>query len=539
MKIKCFGFGNDNEAFIENRFKDNVNVIFSNDNNKGKTLVLQGIMHCIGNEAVFPSGFDQKNYYFYLKASFDSSVVEFLRKNRTIIIKTESSIQICNTISEFKHVLKKYIPELPEIIKKDQPKLVDPALFYELFFIGQDKRDPSNIFTRGFYNKNDFVNMLYSYAGVSKVAISSCDIKNIKEEISNKTSRQSALTKELKRFKINPDVSKFVMKSVSNEEFQKKNKIIEGIRKNISETERSKNRELNRKYKLQHLLIELNSLNRNIEIGEVVCSDCGSDKIIYKNHDLSFEVSNNYVRNSIVKSIKDNIMIKEEIIEELSQRLDEERGRLKNEIRDTTPETRDLFLFKDQIDDSSKMDDEITDINQKVLELKEQLKISEETSKADKNKQEQFTNSVLASMNSYYKKIDPNGNLVFDNLFTKKDQTFSGSEEQEFYFCKIVSLKDYFNHSFPIIIDSFRDGEISTAKEKLMLEIFKKTSSQVILTSTLKDEEYSSTKYPEDQKLNSLDYSSNKDSKILSSDDSKEFLKILESFNLELSATGI
>jgi len=39
MKILQTACGNINEAYIENRFTDGVNIIFSNDNNKGKTIV--------------------------------------------------------------------------------------------------------------------------------------------------------------------------------------------------------------------------------------------------------------------------------------------------------------------------------------------------------------------------------------------------------------------------------------------------------------------------------------------------------------------
>ena len=38
MRIIKTGCGNASEAFIEDRFTDSVNVIFSNDNNKGKTI---------------------------------------------------------------------------------------------------------------------------------------------------------------------------------------------------------------------------------------------------------------------------------------------------------------------------------------------------------------------------------------------------------------------------------------------------------------------------------------------------------------------
>jgi len=41
--IRKFAFGNSKAAFVEKRLGAEVNIIFSDDNNKGKTLVLQGI----------------------------------------------------------------------------------------------------------------------------------------------------------------------------------------------------------------------------------------------------------------------------------------------------------------------------------------------------------------------------------------------------------------------------------------------------------------------------------------------------------------
>ena len=43
MKILKTGCGNTQESFIEDRLTDGVNVIFSNDNNKGKTIIIQGM----------------------------------------------------------------------------------------------------------------------------------------------------------------------------------------------------------------------------------------------------------------------------------------------------------------------------------------------------------------------------------------------------------------------------------------------------------------------------------------------------------------
>lgn len=94
MRIIKTGCGNASEAFIEDRFTDSVNVIFSNDNNKGKTIVFQGMMYALGNDPIFPSGFDYKSYYFYTCIEHNGSIFEFLRKNNTLSIKQGENVTI-------------------------------------------------------------------------------------------------------------------------------------------------------------------------------------------------------------------------------------------------------------------------------------------------------------------------------------------------------------------------------------------------------------------------------------------------------------
>ena len=44
MKILKVAVGNAHEAFIEDNFTDKVNIISSDDNNKGKTIVIQAMI---------------------------------------------------------------------------------------------------------------------------------------------------------------------------------------------------------------------------------------------------------------------------------------------------------------------------------------------------------------------------------------------------------------------------------------------------------------------------------------------------------------
>ena len=67
MIIKKVAVGNSMEAFVEEQFESGLNIISSDDNNKGKTIVIQSMMYAIGNEPTFPTTFEYKNYYYYVE----------------------------------------------------------------------------------------------------------------------------------------------------------------------------------------------------------------------------------------------------------------------------------------------------------------------------------------------------------------------------------------------------------------------------------------------------------------------------------------
>lgn len=53
MKIIKVGLGNTDEAYIESEFSDGINIIYSDENNKGKTIVIQSMLYTIGNKPIF------------------------------------------------------------------------------------------------------------------------------------------------------------------------------------------------------------------------------------------------------------------------------------------------------------------------------------------------------------------------------------------------------------------------------------------------------------------------------------------------------
>ncbi len=532
MIIKKVAFGNKSEAFIEERFLNKTNIIFSNDNNRGKTLLIQGIVYSIGYESIFPSGFNSKEYFFYSKIEFEETEFEFLRKGNSILVLSKEQLNVFNSISEFKYYFDKEVIQLPKVDKDGELKSVDLSLLYELFFLGQDKRNTSNIIVKGLNNKIDFINMIYALRGVSITSENKYDIENLKSQKSILEGRIKAETRKISIIKSNPEIATFISSASNNIEFKNTSNQLSELHQNISELKKSRNREENRKIKLENLIGELNSLNRSLSEGKVKCAECGSSKIIFSNDDFEFEVSNSFVRQNILDSIRKSINIKREIIGEFNNEIIKEQEQISKLLERTTPEAKNYILFQDEIIDSKDIDKIVLNLQNELTELENKLKNNEVKIVSNKELQKSILTDILDEMKLLYAKIDPQGLLAFDELFTKNGVTYSGSEGQEYYFCKLIALNNILKHNFPIIIDSFREGELSSTKESLMIDEFIKLKKQVILTSTLKDEEYDSDKYFKIEGINVIDYSQVEDSKLLQSSLANDFSKIIEKFGI-------
>lgn len=374
MRINKIAFGDKEEAFVESRLKDGLNVIFSDDNNRGKTLVMQGLMFSIGYESIFPSSFSYKEKYFYSEIEANGVTYEFLRKRNTIAIKTNDAMQIFNSVGEARYFLDKFVFTVPRILKEGRGTLVDLSLLYELFFVGQDGRNPSGLISKGMFNKSDYKFMIYELSGLLGVSLNNDDIKDIKDKISGLKLQLREIRKKISIIRQNPNIAEVASKTYDSEVVQEKIKRISYLNENISKLKRSRQREINRKSKLEQLVSELVSLNRELSEGNVQCGECGSGKIIYSNSDLTFEISNIDVRNSILNSINQNIRQKIDIVADISRDINFFQGELNKEMKDTTPGFQQIILYQEQAISGRDYDEDAFEIINKINRLEEQLK---------------------------------------------------------------------------------------------------------------------------------------------------------------------
>lgn len=538
MQLRKIAFGDRVEAFIEDRLTDGVNIIYSNENNKGKTLLVQAALFAMGNSPIFPTGFNYRKYYFYVAADIGSVTYEFLRKDRTFLVRAHDTWHKFSSTSELKYYIDKNIFPLPRIVKGGEEKIVDPELYYQVFFVGQDKRNSSTVQNAGYYNKTDFKNMLKWLGKCGQSEDLCIDVEIIKEQIGQKKIAIAAARRKIRLLKDNPQLATQTISAAERETAQEQEIVINGIQQRISALRKKKAREMNRRARLNALLSELNSLNKTISVGKIKCSSCGSEAILYESGDLCFDLSNNEVRRNVRDSIYEQISLKGDIVGEVEREIAAQQSHLIRELETTPVEQKHILIFMDDVVSQQQYSNEIEVLATGIGVLKDMLAREDEADETAKAKYKEMMEVIVTEMQALYRSVDHEGRLAFNDVFSKHDDTYSGSEGQEFYFCRLLAFNSYFKHQFPIVVDSFRSGELSTGKERTMIEAFRGLRKQVVLTSTLKTEEYDDLKYEVVDGVNAIDYSGHQNSRILQPDYADRFAEVLDSFGIVEEAEG-
>ena len=533
MIIKRIAVGNNLEAYVENKLNDKTNIISSDDNNKGKTIIVQSMMYCLGNVPAFPSSFDYKEYFYYVEFTYNNSDYTICRKSDTFVIFNERNLMFFDSVSEMKRYWAKNIFPLPQIIKNGVNRIVDPELFAQLYFIGQDKKDTSNIANKGFYTKDDFINMIYAYSGAGAAGLTPEEIALTKERIKELKEEKRSLQKQHKILKSNNVSSAYLSQYNDRVILENKIKSVEKVKNKITFLRNSRSTIINRKIKHEVALKELTSLNRTMSSGELRCLDCGSTHIGFAaeaSASYTFDVSTPEIRRQIINSINEKVTAYEEEIERITLDINKEQEQLQLMLADDDISLESIVIFKQSILDAVGVESRLSEIDNEIQNLSDSLKANDTNTSEEIDNQKALISSILCEMNSAYKVIDLAGTLIFDGLFTKRDQVFSGSEATEFHLIKLYALAMILKHPYPIIADSFRAEDLSTEREALVINLFSRLKNQIIFTTTLKAEEMG--KYKHMKNINSIDYSVNVSSKILSAKAVDEFAGLLNKLSI-------
>lgn len=535
MRIITVAVGNKEESFIEHDFIDGVNIILSDDNNKGKTILIQSMLYAIGNIPIFPESFNYKQYYYYLKFEHNDIEFEVVRRGDSFIVRKERLLHILDSISEFKHYWSKEVFQLPSFQFQGKQHLANMDLFIQLFFVGQDSKNTSNIFNSGYYHKDDFINMLVSYSEKSMNQVSSINKKLLTDKVKTLKALRDDKMKLSKFYKSHSPATEYLSHIKDKEAFTRKISHLEEIKKDIIELRKSRNRCATKKVLWETTLKELNSLNRNIEVGELRCMDCNSTRISYKGkgaNSYSFDVSTPEMRKHIISSIEEKIITLNEDISRYDYQVEEKQIELNDVMLDEDVTLENIIAYKSGFNDVREIEETIKEIDNQISKLEEELSEGARLSKEHEQNKQKFLELLLKDMNKVKLAVANMDAKKYDSIFTKRGVVMSGSEETVFYISKLLAIEKNVHHNCPIIMDSFRAEDLSTEKENRVLNLFIELNKQCILTTTLKAEE--KDKYKDFSKIHIIDYTNHVTNKLLSKQCNDEFNSLLKNMNILL-----
>lgn len=536
MIIRKVAVGNSEEAFVEKSFSDGVNIISSDDNNKGKTIVVQSMMYALGNEPIFPVSFDYKKYTYYVEFEVNRGYYYLCRRGDNFILKHGTSLMLFDNTSELKRYWTKHIFSLPVITKNGSVRIVDPVLFLQIFFIGQDKKDTSNVAVTRFYNKQDFFEMLYSYMGIGRTVLSQDEIDEIKQQVKNLKEEKKRLLKEHEILSACSQAITYLSTTSDKLTFEAKVKRMEAHRSKIESLKKMRTQAVNKRMKWETTLKELNSLNRTIQCGELRCMDCNSNHISFttgpvRQKSFSFDVSTVELRHEIINSIKEKIAAYNEEIEKYSLELSNEQKKLNISMEEDVS-LEELVIYHEDVFSVAKAEERIDKIDAEVSEKQTQITLSGAASEDARQKKNALVMNIVQEMNAFYRSIDMDGDESYSNLFTDKSTVYSGSEATVFHIAKLLALQKVLNHNFPIVIDSFRAEDLSTPKENRVIQLFKELQNQSILTTTLKTEELG--KYRCLDGVTHIDYDSHQANHLLQAENVDEMDALVRKLSIQL-----
>lgn len=526
MIVRALFIGNADEAYVFEEFQNGLNIIFSDDNNKGKTIVIQSIMYCLGNIPAFPTSFKYENYFHILYVEHNEELIKICRKSKNIVIKKGEEYAVFDNTAEYKRYWNKNIQALPVIKKDSVLRIVDPELLVQLFFVGQDKKTTSDIINKGWYRKEDFYALLYAIAGVNNRNAKIEDLETVKKKIKNLKAEKGVLLKENKILKEHNTAIEYL--SATNDKIALENmlKEVEKIKDKLLAFKKERANAVSRRTKNELALKELRSLNRTMKTGQIACLDCGSKHIAYESADseFSFDISTSAMRKQILDAVQDKIDIYNEEIDRLTNEIIVCQRELDSSLQVGDIPLEALLVVRQEMEGAKDADQRISEIDSELQKLGEQLEKKEALSDDAAKKCEKLLIDILESMNSFYKAVDPANENVYSDIFTARDKIYSGSEATEFHLARMYAFEKILQHGFPIIVDSFRAEDLSSEREKRAIQMFSELNNQIILTTTLKEEE--ENKYLNNVAVHSIDFSEHVTNKILSAEYVEKFLTV-------------
>lgn len=536
ISVKAAYIGNGIESFVERSFTNGINVVYSMDNNRGKTVLMQGIMFALGAVPTFPSGFQYREYIYIVDLDVDGRDVSVLRSKNTFAVLSNNELHTFESEASFSKYWSKNIRILPNIVKKGRTTSVGLELYTQMAFIPQDGKSSAKLLS-GQFSKDDFCEMLYAIKGLDGRELDTESEEALKKRRDELKGKLKSLTRQTAALNERGTALSMISASVDNRDMEELLADLERARKEVTDIRKKRSRLIDRLTKCQITLDELNSLKIETREGRLYCLECGSERIGYRMADSKamFDVTNSTMRSRIIGSLGERIDATRNEIDTLDQQLRKAQQNLAALLAQNTEfSLADIVACKNDYLDSRELDLEMQKAQHELAEIKDTLESNKTMTNDLRKRQREFSDELVSKMNFAQRHISGNDHATpYEALFSTNANVFSGSDETIYFASRQYALAAIMGHDMPLLVDSFRGEDLSTEREERMLELYSHVQNQMIFTTTVKKEE-GKEKYEMDDRLNAIDYSGHDVNKILCTDYNDEFLTKVSEFGIVL-----
>lgn len=536
ISVKAAYIGNGIESFVERSFTNGINVVYSMDNNRGKTVLMQGIMFALGAVPTFPSGFQYREYIYIVDLDVDGRDVSVLRSKNTFAVLSNNELHTFESEASFSKYWSKNIRILPNIVKKGRTTSVGLELYTQMAFIPQDGKSSAKLLS-GQFSKDDFCEMLYAIKGLDGRELDTESEETLKKRRDELKGKLKSLTRQTAALNERGTALSMISASVDNRDMEELLADLERARKEVTDIRKKRSRLIDRLTKCQITLDELNSLKIETREGRLYCLECGSERIGYRMADSKamFDVTNSTMRSRIIGSLGERIDATRNEIDTLDQQLRKAQQNLAALLAQNTEfSLADIVACKNDYLDSRELDLEMQKAQHELAEIKDTLESNKTMTNDLRKRQREFSDELVSKMNFAQRHISGNDHATpYEALFSTNANVFSGSDETIYFASRQYALAAIMGHDMPLLVDSFRGEDLSTEREERMLELYSHVQNQMIFTTTVKKEE-GKEKYEMDDRLNAIDYSGHDVNKILCTDYNDEFLTKVSEFGIVL-----
>lgn len=538
IKIKAVYIGNGAESYIEDRLTDGINIIYSLDNNRGKTILMQGAMYALGAIPTFPERFPYREYIYIVDLDVDGKEVSVLRSRNAFAVKTPDGLNAFENEKDYSRYWSDNFRSLPSIVKDGRLTSAGLQLYTQMAFIGQDDISSAKV-TAGQFNKSDFTEMLYAIAGLDRRELDSAEEATLKRRKDELKGQIKSLTKEASALKTRGTALSAISVTTDTRDIQEFLKELDSARVEVTDLRKARGRYLARLTKNQIVLDELNSLRRDVKAGKLVCLTCGSSSVGYRmaDSDVIFDVTSPDMRTQIIDTLQERIDKIKADLEALERDLRKAQNRLSSLLSQNDEfSLADVVACKDDYLSEREIDGKIQDAQRELDDVKDKLEADRLLTSEVANQRKEFMDSLLSKMNLARRTISGNTQeSPYESLFSTKANVFSGSDSTIYFAARTYAIASEINHGMPIMIDSFRADDLSSDREDRLLDLFGKLTNQIVLTTTIKREESAgpdASKYEMDQRVHPIDYSSHELNKIMSAAYNERFAEKAADFGL-------